>query len=1427
MTAELELTVVSDASDRRGYVSSFAVTDQMIVAVGGIASDPTVLASSNAREFEPRKSPRGEGLRDALAVGDQVWVCGEHGQLAVSRDQGAKWRLLETGTDVCLFGLALGLDGAIWVVGDKGYAARVLGPRPVPVDLGTDVRLSRVIAVRDEIVALGFDGKLRRWQGGKVSVVACGASKPLTGLAVTPRNTWIAVGDGGFIARSPDGQWYSKVASGTDVDLEAIRTLADGRIVIVGDRGHMLLSADDGRTWKPLASSLGAVHLWSLARFGNGLLIGAERGQIARLAPPGETTWSERVNVFAAQHRLDAVFEPGPSAFIANGLATYLEVRAREDEGGERDEEEDRPPVGAADDFQAIYGVALPAEARALFAAAPPASTLHELRLGPALHDVAEDNVFEQVLAGSRGLADAFAGAFQIGEQRGGDTVHLELYEWDGARQVLRFDRRAGAFAGVCADSLDSLVYLATLVQAGEAGEIEKATYKAGLRALAGKVDPDAFGLARKRELAGIEPKRRDSEFYFLRSRWIGAVLRGDLVACAALFCAELNQLIPPDQLPARFEACERVIPTALYAMWRSYLWDEPELDRYLEIGRRHAARLVRDAARLIDDLRAGKRDAVGRVDSWTEHLAKFRALDLDPRRAEQRALEAEVRARETAAHSKDVETELATTPPAGWSDLAWSWLGDGGAHRALLARLDTTQAPHIAALAELAQLRDEDRAAALPLVAEQLTPELEAVLVGSLVRDEQLGDLAPPPAPATNGEHEHGDADEKEHSPGWDAIDRALEAIYRDVEPMHYGTVVPYMLGGNDPIHGISVYPRTDPVPHWHFVTYGFTDLFRKETDDPEESGFGFELTLRLARAPGDAMPPNWALNFLQNLGRYVFGTGNRFAAGHKMGLNGPIALEHDTKITAICFADDPELGEISSEFGRARFVQIVGITDDEYKLIQEWSTTGLIDALRERAPFLITDLARGSVLDDPSTAAMIEKRVAAEGSSEDLTFAGDLTLEADDGRVRIELGALYAACLPRAMRGRLRHGRPYELRGRNATLHLRPGGAPGYRHDDGELVLEVTQELATEVEATLRRALAGRYRFETWPALEIVVTPSFIRSQDGKAIEVRGIDDAAEAARMLEAENARLAENDEQEAEDEEQQEEEQPAPSGGLDQKRVLAALALTERAMKLAPDDDGVQLTHSMLLLDANRADDLLAALPRFAAPVRIAMANRMAERSHPRFADAVDSALAAPLPEKIFSSTTTSVGSGGASMSSFGDVSGELFGELADAILAHAPDKLLKLMLSLPDDAHLLADTAHKALEAGQKDVAFATYQRLLALPIPEGDTRTGYLQAMNNACVRAHAAKAYELAGKIADRVQPVASENPYIFHAAACAYAALGDHAKAFEQVKLAIATEYPHLGKVEVDTDLGPLLEWPEFKALFREWHARQEGN
>jgi tetratricopeptide (TPR) repeat protein len=480
-----------------------------------------------------------------------------------------------------------------------------------------------------------------------------------------------------------------------------------------------------------------------------------------------------------------------------------------------------------------------------------------------------------------------------------------------------------------------------------------------------------------------------------------------------------------------------------------------------------------------------------------------------------------------------------------------------------------------------------------------------------------------------------------------------------------------------------------------------------------------------------------------------------------------------------------------------------------------------------------LVTDLARDSVLADPRVALAAKQRVEIEGSSEDLTFAGEMQLRVEAGRVRIEMGALYAAALPRAMRGRLRHGRPYTLRGRTNALVLKPGDHAAHAFVGDVLELTLGPELASEIEARLRGGLAGRYRFEMWPALEIVVTPSVIRDQNGKAIEVRGIADRAEAQRLIAEENARLAaeQGDDEPEQDrvgddqDDADDEELPSP------ERVRAALALTERALRFAPAADDIQFTHAMLLIDADRVgiagklDELVHALPSYTAANRIHIAIRVGKQVHPRFAELFDVALAEPLPDRPDASVPSA---GSSRVDTYDDVGEELFGELGEVVLVRAPDRLTRLVPLLPRRVNLLSSLACQAIQAGRRDDALALYERLLELPIPAaGDERTNYLRAMNNACVQAHAAKAYEAAVRIADRAQPVAHENPYIYHSAACAYAAVGDYAKAFEQVKLAVEHDYDHLGKVEVDSDLGPLLEWPEFKALFRDWHARQEGN
>lgn len=57
-----------------------------------------------------------------------------------------------------------------------------------------------------------------------------------------------------------------------------------------------------------------------------------------------------------------------------------------------------------------------------------------------------------------------------------------------------------------------------------------------------------------------------------------------------------------------------------------------------------------------------------------------------------------------------------------------------------------------------------------------------------------------------------------------------------------------------------------------------------RRASPNEDESGFGFELTFRLARAEAEREPPAWPINLLQNLARYVFTGGNSLREGHRL---------------------------------------------------------------------------------------------------------------------------------------------------------------------------------------------------------------------------------------------------------------------------------------------------------------------------------------------------------------------------------------------------------------------------------------------------------------------------------------------------------------------------------------------------------------
>lgn len=192
--------------------------------------------------------------------------------------------------------------------------------------------------------------------------------------------------------------------------------------------------------------------------------------------------------------------------------------------------------------------------------------------------------------------------------------------------------------------------------------------------------------------------------------------------------------------------------------------------------------------------------------------------------------------------------------------------------------------------------------------------------------------------------------------APGWDAIDAALARLYPGVVPVH---LAPYpgahMPGGG--VQGISAYPAGG---HWHLVSYGLSELYEKVSRQPEISGWGYELTIRVARRPEDTEPPQWAFNLLERLARVTQAEKRRYRVGDRIDLDNPVDGDPTTRIRAFTVVIDPELGVIDTPNGAVEFRQLVGVTTNELDFLRTGSAAVVLDHLAEGNPLLITDIRR-----------------------------------------------------------------------------------------------------------------------------------------------------------------------------------------------------------------------------------------------------------------------------------------------------------------------------------------------------------------------------------------------------------------------------------------------------------------------------------
>lgn len=144
----------------------------------------------------------------------------------------------------------------------------------------------------------------------------------------------------------------------------------------------------------------------------------------------------------------------------------------------------------------------------------------------------------------------------------------------------------------------------------------------------------------------------------------------------------------------------------------------------------------------------------------------------------------------------------------------------------------------------------------------------------------------------------------------------------------------------------------------------------YRAQFNEDQAVGWGFEFTARIAPCAEDETyngaehEPMWVINVMNNLGRYVFESGNCFDSYHFIPTNSPIRLDSDTALVGFAFAPDPKLPTLATPNGEVQFLQLVGLTQSELDWLWQDPTrtrcSELIDKMRTDNPLLITDLRR-----------------------------------------------------------------------------------------------------------------------------------------------------------------------------------------------------------------------------------------------------------------------------------------------------------------------------------------------------------------------------------------------------------------------------------------------------------------------------------
>ncbi len=196
-------------------------------------------------------------LLDATHRGTRVIAVGDRGYIVLSDDNGRTWRRAKSPA-------APLLTAVEFVDAKNGWA------------VGHD---SVILATAD-----GGDTWVQQF-------AAPAEQRPLLDVTFLDKDTGYAIGAYGAFYETTDGgrSWNPRKVIEDDKHLNAFIRLADGRLVILGEAGTILLSADAGRTWTAVPSPYKGSLFGGLVAEDGAIVAFGLRGRIFRSADAGKS----------------------------------------------------------------------------------------------------------------------------------------------------------------------------------------------------------------------------------------------------------------------------------------------------------------------------------------------------------------------------------------------------------------------------------------------------------------------------------------------------------------------------------------------------------------------------------------------------------------------------------------------------------------------------------------------------------------------------------------------------------------------------------------------------------------------------------------------------------------------------------------------------------------------------------------------------------------------------------------------------------------------------------------------------------------------------------------------------------------------------------------------------------------------------------